>query len=592
MSISRLNYANYSFDDLVDQLTDIIKEKETWKDAYASSTGTTLIELFSYIADLLMYYLERRAQENYIGTAQLRSSLVNLTQLVGYKPDRKVSATGTVTFSCTVDHVDISIPDNIEVKTSGGVSFLVRTTVGSGVVLRSTNNSVDAPVVQGTLSTEYFNGLEIPYQACTISRSDPEVIENTNLKVYVQDDGGNWIEWTEVLSFLDSEPDSTHYVTEYIPGGRLVIRFGDNKFGKEPPIGSTNIKIEYIVSNGEDGNIDSAGQLTQIEDILYDANGEIASNVSVTNSAVLRGGSEEESNESIRYNAPRVFRTGQRGVVITDYETLMEQYSGVQQCKCWGENEEDAPDYDMFNRIKLCLVPIGGGFFTNAEKDDLFDYIEDYKSLTTKITFVDPCYVYVWVTSNIYVNTQYQLSTVESDVDTALQTLLALSSRELGDPVRISDVIACVEGVEGVDYSYTSLKCMQQLGTGDGSTTEFCDYTICLYLETITPSTVYIYWDDTLVAWDDGLGNIIMSSGGSSASGESGTGGSGGGTVTIGTINYTTGEICIDFPTAPPSSTVVWVAYDATTSQGDIRVDKDHICTFGRSTLTTTFAEE
>jgi hypothetical protein len=584
---TRLNYANYTYDELVTQLTTIIKEKGSWKDTYASSTGQTLIELFSYVSDLLMYYLERRAQESYISTAQLRSSLVNLVQLVGYTPSRKVSATGTVTFSVSGAHVNISIPDGTSVYTSNQVYFVVKTETGSGVVLSASDTSVDAPVTQGTLETEYFNGTGGTYQSCTISRVDPESIENTSLNVYVKDSGGNWVLWTRVDSFLDSSADSTHYVTEYIPGGRLLVRFGDNKFGMAPPEDTSNIRVRYIVSDGSLGNIEIADQITHIESTIYDALGSEVS-LSVTNDESVRGGEDEESNESIRYNAPRLFSTGQRGVTQDDYEALMEAYPGIQQCKCWGENEEDAPDYDMYNTINLCVVPTSAGLLTDSEKDDLFEYIEDYKCTTTKITFIDPCYIYIIVNTSIYVNEQYQLSTVETDVEDALEELLDISVRSLGDPVHISDIIACVEGVDGVSYSYTSITSKVQVGTGDGSTSAY-ETTICLYQDSITPSSVYIYWDDTLVAWDDGAGNILMTidiSGLVSGSGTLSGVGSGEDSFQIGTINYTTGVLDIDFTVNVDDGVIIWVAYDATDGNGDLVVGKNDICIYGDLSIT------
>jgi hypothetical protein len=91
-----LDYANYDFDTLTQQLIDRLKANpdSPWKDTYRSSTGQMLIELYAYIANLVLYYIERRAEESYIETAQLKSSVVNLVRLVGYIPNRAVSATG------------------------------------------------------------------------------------------------------------------------------------------------------------------------------------------------------------------------------------------------------------------------------------------------------------------------------------------------------------------------------------------------------------------------------------------------------------------------------------------------------------------
>ena len=44
-----LNYSNYNFNSIVQQLTDILKAKNPVWDSYESSTARTLIELFSYV---------------------------------------------------------------------------------------------------------------------------------------------------------------------------------------------------------------------------------------------------------------------------------------------------------------------------------------------------------------------------------------------------------------------------------------------------------------------------------------------------------------------------------------------------------------
>jgi len=94
----RLNFADYNFDKLVSQLQAIVSQEDGWKDtAYAGGTGSFLIELFAYVGEMLLYYLERRAQESYIDTAQLRSSIVRLVSLISYRPKRKVSSTGQLT---------------------------------------------------------------------------------------------------------------------------------------------------------------------------------------------------------------------------------------------------------------------------------------------------------------------------------------------------------------------------------------------------------------------------------------------------------------------------------------------------------------
>ena len=96
-----LDFTDYDFDDLVDQLTNRLKERDAWKDTYRSSTGQMLIELFSYIGNMVLYYVERRAEESYILTAKNKSSIVNLVRLLNYIPKRKASAVGILRMTLT-----------------------------------------------------------------------------------------------------------------------------------------------------------------------------------------------------------------------------------------------------------------------------------------------------------------------------------------------------------------------------------------------------------------------------------------------------------------------------------------------------------
>src|SRR5574343_637824 len=100
MATETIQYVSYTFDEIREELQNSLAQQDTWKDgAYRSSTGSMLIDLFSAVGTKVLYYIERRAEESYIGTAKNRSSLINLVRLLNYIPRRAVSALGTLRFS-------------------------------------------------------------------------------------------------------------------------------------------------------------------------------------------------------------------------------------------------------------------------------------------------------------------------------------------------------------------------------------------------------------------------------------------------------------------------------------------------------------
>ena len=149
MATNELNFVNYSFDDLVTQLTNRLKEKGAWKDTYRSSTGSMLIELFAAVANLVLYYVERRAEESYILTAKNKSSIINLVRLLNYIPKRKISALGVLKFTLIQGvHTEmVFIQKYTQCLTTGGIKFLV----SEDVTILVGQTFVEANAIQGEL---------------------------------------------------------------------------------------------------------------------------------------------------------------------------------------------------------------------------------------------------------------------------------------------------------------------------------------------------------------------------------------------------------------------------------------------------------
>jgi len=85
-----------SFEDIVTQLIYILKTKNAWKDVNLQSTGRTLIELYAYVAQLLLYYLKRSYEEMFIDSAQYWESLCRLANMFEAHVKRPTGASGQV----------------------------------------------------------------------------------------------------------------------------------------------------------------------------------------------------------------------------------------------------------------------------------------------------------------------------------------------------------------------------------------------------------------------------------------------------------------------------------------------------------------
>jgi hypothetical protein len=514
---NELNYTQYDYNTLLAQLEDRIKQNNAWDTTWESGTGQMIIELYAYVANMLLYYVERTAEELYIETAQRRSSVVNLVALIGYSPRRVVSSTGVATISIPAPlSVKVFIPSGTVLTSMAGYKYLVST---DSVILAGVT-SIDVPIKQGVaISTDFYSNGTVDQ---TYNIADNK-IENTSVSVTVND-----IPWTVVDTFINSNSGSKVYKEVDKLDDTTDIIFGNNVFGESPESGQ-KITVSYIQSGGLAGNVYQSGKITAISSQLFDETSTIVNGATVTNSDTVIGGEDAESIEEIKYNAPRVFATGERAVTKSDFISILEDYPGVANANVWGENEENPPNYDMFNRVKLSILLQEWQLPNTAFKATLSDFLYTKSLITIKYEYVIPDIIEVIPTVEIYVVVGSSLGNTQAAVETTLSNLFLLgTTTRIGTNKRYSDIVRLVDSTAGVDYHYLTLKLYQVLTAG--YTLGF-DYGTTIMSTSIQTNTIEIYDDVIKIGKDDGLGGIVVTAGGYTLSGS---------------VNYTTGLININ----------------------------------------------
>jgi hypothetical protein len=582
---NNLSYVDYDFDNLREQLRERVREADAWKDAYRSGTGEMLIDFYAYIANLVLYYVERRAEESYIETAKNRSSVVNLVKLVNYSPKRRTSSTGIVTFSLTTAHTsDIFIEKFTRLSETSGLKFFVGekeldsdgnytgNIVGGGV-LKAGSTSITLRAIQGDIvgKTITSNG----------SVDQTYLIEETTVEEYTLSVVVDGVIWESVSSFAASEPEDTHYVVRQELDGTIKILFGDNQKGYVPPLGST-IYIQYVLSDGEDGNVLQGDRITTIEDDVSDINGNIIT-LSVTNSSEIDpetgdtegafvGGDAEEDIEEIRYEAPRVFRTGDRAVTRNDFIAILENYAGIATANAWGENEEDPPNYTMFNRVKLCFMMTGWALPTTTFKSLISEYLYTKSMITVKYEFITPEVIYVVPTLDVIVTKNYSLSQATLDIENAFEAEFVLgSTTRLGTDKNYSNLVRLIDDLDGVSYHHLTLEIYQEIDTDISSSNiigSAGSFSGTLNLAPIKEGTVKVYV---------GAGDTAVQT---AVDNESGAFVTVGDYAVAGTIDYSTGAYSVDLSPTPPVGTVVAIRYQQAyeNRDNDIVVGYNQIC--------------
>jgi len=544
-----LSYCTYDFADLVLQIQNRLKNKEAWLDTYRSGTGEMLIEFLAYVLNLGLFYTERRAEESYILTAKNVSSIRNLVALLNYQPKRKTSATGNLTFSIpSILTKSVYIPKYTECQTSDGLKFITNESAAIGKGLTSVSiSSVQGELIQKEITSDGSTDQEYLINDTNVENSASTI--NPTLRVII-----SGTEWTKVDSFIYSSSVDKHFRVITEMEGTASIKFGDDVNGKSPGSGSV-ITIQYVKSSGLAGNVTYTGKIKTITSTIYDEDGAIVSNVSVDNLGSFLGGDDEEDIEEIRYEAPRVFKTGDRAVTKEDFISILENYPGVADANVWGENEEVAAaiaagtvppgttaDLTMLNKVKMCVILQEWEDLDDDFKETLSDYIYSKSMLTVKYEFITPVELLVIPTLIVKVTTGYSISQTGTDISGVLEDQFKLGdTTKLGTIIKYSKVISAIQDLDGVAYCSMTLEIKKVLSSTYDS---IHDFGATLDALPIKPETVRLFIGTASAPVATDVSNLAGTVGTFTASGISGT------------INYTTGVLTIDISPTPSSAYV------------------------------------
>ena len=217
--------------------------------------------------------------------------------------------------------------------------------------------------------------------------------------------------------------------------------------GAAPPAGA-EIRVTYLETLGAEGNL-GAGVVTQLNSPI-ESGGE-AVVVSVTNPVPATGGTDRESLEDARRQAPAEVRTLWKALTKDDYQALAEGYPGVAKAQVLDVN--DCPSLRYY-QVNLAIAPRGGGPPSALLKQDVAAFLESRKVITIEINLYDALYLPVSIDVDVHAYAGEDLAMVRRRIEQALTDYFDFERMDFGQPVPSSDLIALLDGVRGVSHAH------------------------------------------------------------------------------------------------------------------------------------------
>jgi len=102
---TNIKYTNKDFSSIKTDLIEYTKSyfPDTYKDFNETSPGMMLIELSSYVGDVLSYYIDYNYKENLLSTASEKRNIRRLSEFLGYKPINKTPSVARLKVTTTID---------------------------------------------------------------------------------------------------------------------------------------------------------------------------------------------------------------------------------------------------------------------------------------------------------------------------------------------------------------------------------------------------------------------------------------------------------------------------------------------------------
>lgn len=351
------NLDDRTFNDLSVEMRSLIQRYDKrWTNHNTSDPGITLIELFAWLAEMLIYRMNRVENRNYL----------TFLELIGIAP---AAPRAVVTFEIRVPRESLS-PDFVlrrgtrvsarDERTGEEVLF---STTGD-MRVRTDNWDPDrnvwvfkAPVENVVTIENELLGFSsgAPRQEFTLKHGPVSLMRDEESSagnpIVTEDAGGADLRWTYKADLLSSGPDDEHFTVEPLTG---VVRFGDGVAGMIPPAGA-RLTSTYRRIGGSAGNM-AAGALNTLVDPLE---GIDPSTVAVFNEYAATGGTDDETLDDMMARGLASLLEPYRAVSDTDFEYLAAQGAPgkVARVKVVANRNLAATTPDQEGHISVIILP-------------------------------------------------------------------------------------------------------------------------------------------------------------------------------------------------------------------------------------------
>ena len=393
---TNLKVTELDFADIKENLKAFLKQQTEFNDYDFDGSGmSVLLDVLAYNTHYNAMNAHFALNEAFLDSAQIRGNVVTRAKLLGYVPRSILSPRATVTITVDVSGESGTIPTTLTLPRGTKLKTLIGGEEFQYVVLDNHTAPLESnkfifsniTICEGSFrEIKYRVDNDIENQKFQLS---DDHADTSTLRVRVQENEEStaFDIYTKFESLSTVNEETKTYYLQQNSNEYFEIYFGDGVTGFKPT-NNNIVTLDYVITKGDESNgagdaVNSATGFSAVDNVGG------FSTITILTNALSAGGVEEETSESIRFNAPLTFTSQNRAVTADDYAAIIKKsFANIDSISTWGGEDQDPPEY---GRAYIAIKPLLSQTLTEDEKSEITGVIlkgKNVVSITPEI--VDP----------------------------------------------------------------------------------------------------------------------------------------------------------------------------------------------------------
>ena len=465
----RLRVTELDFDNIKDNLKVFLKAQSQFKDYDFEGAGMNiLLDVLAYNTHYLGFNANMLANEMFLDSASLRSSVVSHAKTLGYETTsaRAPVATINVSLNTTANTKTMSAGTAFTTSVDGTDYQFVTT---ADVTASNTGSAVPfdgVKIYEGSYITTKYTADSTDVEQKFLLRDANADTSTLTVKIQTSASDTTTTTYTKATDITQLSADSTVYYLQETDSGLFEVYFGDGTVSKSLSDGNIVI-LQYVVTNKSEAN--GASSFTSPSSI----DGITA--VTTTTVASAAGGADPETISSIKINAPLDYAAQGRAVTVDDYKTYTKKlFANTQAVSVWGgedgsfDTSTGVSSNPEYGKVFISIKSTTGENLTTEQKSNLVTAFAPFKVASVTPVIVDPETTFLILNTNFQYDSTSTTSTKDelaSLVNTTISNYSATDLQDFNNVFRHSKLLRLIDETDSSILNNTTTVTMGKFFT-------------------------------------------------------------------------------------------------------------------------------